>query len=158
MHSYDGIDYQYSSNETEREKAIRIIANILGFQPLTTDLDYSFNFYSGGSGINDRLAIRCLYVESDWPKIIKTLCLNQISEISEHPLWKEDFLWLIGAEGAELALENHCFQFINNQKLELQDMADKRWEIFFSNESDINSWCVVWHDGTHLNYLSFVQG
>ncbi|MBS1158587.1 MAG: hypothetical protein H6R15_1006 [Proteobacteria bacterium] len=158
MRSYDGIDYRYNSNDPEKENAIGVIANILGFRPLTTDLDYSLNFYAGGSGIDDRLAIRCLYVQSDWPAIAQTLRLKRVSEVASDPDWEEAFLWLIDAEGIEGALENHCARFINNQKLKFQDGADERWEIFFSNESDVNSWCVVWCDSAHLNYLSFDQG
>ncbi|UJR61956.1 hypothetical protein [Dickeya zeae] len=158
MRSYDGIDYQYNDTQPEREKTIGVIANILGFRPLTTDLDYSLHFYAGGSGINDCLGIRCLYVESDWPAIAKTLYLKRVSEVASNPSWEEAFLWLIQVEGTEGSIENHCFRFINNQKLKFQDIADKRCEIFFSNESDVNSWCVVWRDNTHLNYLSFDQG
>lgn len=158
MRSYDGIDYRYSSNAPEAENAIGVIANILGFRPLTTDLDYSLNFYAAGSGVNDCLAVRCLYAESDWPAIARTLRLKRVAEVAGDPDWEEAFLGLIDAEDIEGPLESHCFRFINNQKLKFQDLADERWEIFFSNESDVNSWCVVWCASAHLNYLSFDQG
>lgn len=158
MRTYDGIDYRYSSNDPEQEKAIEVIATILGFRPLATDLDYALNFYAGGTGIGDRLAIRCLYVAADWPAIAQSLRLKQVSEVTSPPDWEEAFRWLIDAEGIEGALENHSLRFINNQKLRFQDVADESWEVFFSNESDVNSWCVVWRDSVRLNYLSFDQG
>jgi len=158
MRPYDGIDYRYSNNDPEQEKAIGVIANILGFRPSATDLGYALNFYAGGSGIDDRLAIRCLYVASDWPSIARTLRLKRVSEVSSDPDWEEAFRWLIDAEDIEKSLEIHSLRFINKKKLEFQDIADERWEVFFSNESDVNSWCVVWCDNIHLNYMSFDQG
>lgn len=158
MRAYDGVDYRYAGNGAEDEEAIGVIANILGFRPSTADLDYSLNLHAGGTGVDDRLAIRCRCAPADWPAITQRLRLKRISEVALAPDWLEEFLWMIDAEGIGGELENHCCRFINHRKLKFQDLADERWEIFFSNESDVNSWCVVWCDGKHLNYLSRDQG
>jgi hypothetical protein len=156
MREYDGVEYQYSS--THQQEAIGIIANILGFKPLARDLDFKLNFYASGSGVDDGLAIRCQYGKADWPAIAQTLRLKNVKEIPGNPDWHEAFLGLLDTEGAAGVPEQHLFQFINQHRHTFQDAADAGWEIFFSNESDVNSWCVVWRSPSHLNYLSFDQG
>lgn len=158
MRSYDGVDYQYISNDVEKEKAVGIIANLIGFRPKTDSLVYSLKFYAGGTGIHDRLAVSCLFDNSNWPAMVQRLRLKRVSEIAVDPIWEEDFRWLVNAAETEGPLEEHCYRFINAEKHDFQHVADDRCEVFFSNESNVNSWCAVWYTNDHLNYLSFDQG
>lgn len=156
MREYNGIEYQYNSNHPE--KVIGVITNILGFTPLASDLNYSLNFYSSGSGIDDCLAIYCRYGTADWPAIAQALRLKHVSEVPDDTDWHEAWLGLLDAEGMAGVPEQPLFQFINQHRHAFQAPADACWEVFFSNESDVNSWCVVWRNNSHLNYLYFDQG
>ncbi|VXC07653.1 conserved hypothetical protein [Pseudomonas sp. 8BK] len=158
MRSYDGVNYQYISDDAEKEKVIGIIANLIGFRPKTDRLAYSLSFYAGGIGVDDRLAVSCLLDNSNWPAMVQRLRLKRVSEISDNPIWEEEFRWLVGAEETEGSLEEHSYRFINTEKHDFQYAADQQCEIFLSNESDVNSWCVVWRVNGHVNYLSFEQG
>jgi hypothetical protein len=157
MRSYDGVDYRYTSDGPEKEKAAGIVANLIGFRPGTDDLGYSLSFYAGGTGVDDRLAVRCQYQEMDWPVVTQRLRLVSLKE-ADDPEWVEELRWLVGAEDSTALLDQQCFRFINAQKHDFQDEASDQWEVFFTNESDVNSWCVVWRSSHHLNYLSFDQG
>lgn len=95
MRPYDGIDYRYTNSDADKESAIGIIQNILGFVPETDGLDYSLNFFSGGIGVDDRLAIRCKFCPSDWPLVVGKLNLKHPSEVLANPDWGEDFAWLV---------------------------------------------------------------
>lgn len=157
MRTYDGIAHQHSSKDGSRENSLPLIANLLGFPPAAEDLRYALGFYAGGSGIDDRLAVRCR-VDHALSEVVLRLRLKSVHEVLGDTDWEEDFRWLIDAEDVAGPLEAHCHRLINAAKHDFQDEADHRWEIFFSHGSDINAWCAVWHSQEHLNYLSFDQG
>lgn len=158
MRQYDGVDYKYTNNDPDKEKSLIIIANLIGFKPLSDPLRYSLSFYAGGTGVDDRLAIQCQVTEDDWPAVVKRLRLTHPHQAIGNSGWEEEFRWLIGEEGKDCALEEHCYRFINSEKHDFQDIASDEWEVFFSNESDVNSWCAVWRANDRMNYLSFDQG
>lgn len=158
MHPYDGIDYHYNHNDAKQEESIQIIANLIGFQPVPDELFYSLNFYAGGTGVDDRVAVQCRIDDRSWAVAVQKLRLRHYVEAAQDPAWGEDFRWLIKAENIRDSVDEYCYQFINSKKLDFQDRADEKWEIFFADESDVNSWCVVWGANGRLNYLSFDQG
>jgi hypothetical protein len=158
MHPYDGIDYRYTSSDADKEKAISVIQNILGFAPETNGLDYSLNFYSGGIGVDDRLAIRCKFTSSDWPLIINKLNLKQLSEVLANPDWGEDFAWLVSGNESPSDIGADCCNFISTNKKMFQDSVTLENTFLFTDESNVNTWCVVWVVEDNLNYLSFDQG
>ncbi len=140
------------------DKSLSVIANLFGFKPPSDQVRYSLSFHAGGTGVNDRLAIRCQFAQGDWPGVVQRLRLRQPQEAIGNAGWEEDFLWLIGAEGIDGTLDEHCHRFINSEKHDFQDDVNDKWEVFFANESDVNSWCVVWRSNDCMNYLSFDQG
>lgn len=158
MRAYDGIDYHYKHNDAKQEESIQIIANLIGFEPVPDKLLYSLNFYAGGTGVDDRAAVQCRIDEASWPVVAQKLRLRHYVDAAQDQAWGEDFRWLIGAEDIHDSVDEYCYQFINSRKLYFQDRADEKWEIFFADESDVNSWCVVWQANGRLNYLSFDQG
>lgn len=158
MPPYDGVDYRYTSADPDREKAISIIKNILGFMPKNDGLDYSLNFYSGGIGVDDRLAIRCKLDPSNWPAVMGKLLLKSPSEALSDPGWSEEFVWLVSEDEESEDIRNKCCNFINVKKQRFQDAVDEQGSFLFTNESNVNSWCVVWVVNDNLNYLSFDQG
>ena len=158
MRPYDGIDYHYKHDDAKQAESIQIIANLIGFQPVPDGLFYSLNFYAGGTGVDDRLAVQCRIDEASWTIAAQKLRLRHYVDAAQDPAWGEDFRWLIGAEDVHDAVDQYCYQFINSNKRDFQDRADENWNIFFSDESDVNAWCVVWQANDRLNYLSFDQG
>lgn len=116
------------------------------------------SFYAGGAGVDDRLAVRCRYRDIDWPVVSQRLRLVGIKEAADNSEWIEELRWLVAAKNSAALLDEQCVRFINAEKHDFQDEADNQWEVFFTDESDVNSWCVVWRNSHHLNYLSFDQG
>ena len=158
IHPYDGIDYRYTSSDTDREKAIGIITNILGFVPDANGLEYSLNFYSGGIGVDDRLAIRCKLTPSDLPLVIDKLRLKYPAEALSNPDWGENFAWLVSNNETPSDVSKDCCDFVNTNKKVFQDTVSLEHNLLFTDESDVNFWCVVWLVDDNLNYLSFDQG
>jgi hypothetical protein len=158
MRPYDSVDYQYTNHDTDNEKSIVVIANLLGFKPPPEQLRYALSFYAGGTGVDDRQAIRCQFSLADWPNVVQRLRLRHPQEAIGNADWEDEFRWLIEAEEKDGTLDEHCYRFINSNKHDFQDGASDKWEVFFSHESDVNAWCVVWRANDCMNYLSFDQG
>lgn len=158
MHPYDGVDYRYTSSDADKEKAFGFIKNILGFLPDADGLDYSLNFYSGGIGVDDRLAIHCKFNPTDWTSVTGKLRLKPPSEVLSNPEWGEDFAWLVSNDETPSDVKADCCAFVNIKKREFQDAVSLEHTLLFTDESNTNSWCVVWVVGDNLNYLSFDQG
>ncbi|NDI84378.1 hypothetical protein [Undibacterium crateris] len=155
---YDSVDYQYTNNDRDKEKSLVLISNLIGFKPPLEQLRYALNFYAGGTGVDDRLAIRCQFSQADWPSVVQRLRLQHLQEAIGNADWEEELRWFIEAEGKDGALDEHCHRFINSNKHDFQDGASEKWEVFFSHESDVNTWCVVWRTNGCMNYLSFDHG
>jgi hypothetical protein len=158
IHSYDGVDYRYTSADIDRDHAIGVIAKILGIRPDPNALDYSLNFFSGGIGVLDRVAIRCRIDASDWAILNSKLRLKSPSDALADSNWAEDFLWLVGGDDPAEYVNESCRNFVNEHKQAFQDNAGADCNLFFSNESDVNSWRVVWVIDGNFNYISFDQG
>jgi len=155
---YDGVDYRYSSSDENKTKAIQIISNIVGLLPETDGLEYSLRLYAGGIGVDDRIAIRFKFQIEDWPTIYKTLRLKEPDEAVLTPEWGEHFEWLVSGKTKTTGIEKDVLQFINTHKHLFQDSAELAHAVAFSDESNVNNWCVVWTVGNWFNYLSFDQG
>lgn len=159
MHSfYDGIDYRYSSSDADTSKAIEIVSNVLGFRPNSDGLQYSLRLYAGGSGVDDRLAIRFVLDASSWPILCEKCRLKSPDEAMASVGWSEGFEWLIRGEATANDLLSDVREFIDTNRHSFQDRTSSSATIAFSNESDVNSWCVVWTADGWVNYLSFDQG
>ena len=159
MHNfYDGIDYHYSSSDIDRSKGIEIITNILGAPPNLDGLEYSLKLYAGGTGVNDYVGFRFKYEPASWPIICQKLRLKSPGEAINSSDWLESFEWLIRGNKPANDLASDVQQFIEQRKLPFQDSILDSTTVVFSNESDVNSWCVIWKTGNWVNYLSFDQG
>lgn len=158
MRLYDGVEHRYSSDDMRPENAIGEISNLLGYRPSPEELAYSLSFYAGRIGVDDRLAVRCRYEESFWPDVVQHLRLIALDQAESDELSFEGLRWLFELEDAPAPLGLHALQFINSHKHTFQDTATDTTQVFFTRESDVNSWCVVWRSERSLNYLSFDQG
>ncbi|WP_374356622.1 hypothetical protein [Thermomonas sp.] len=155
---YDGIDYRYSSSDPDRSKAVEIISNIVGTRPDLDGLDYSLALYAGGSGVDDRLAIRFKDNPLNWSAISKRLRLKNPTQAIASPDWREAFEWLICGDNSPTDITGDASSFIERHRHSFQDSPDSSTELAFSDESDVNSWCVIWRTNGWVNYLSFDQG
>jgi len=155
---YDGIDYRYSSSDTDRSRGLEIIANILGARPSLNGLEYSLNLYAGGTGVDDHLGFRFKFESESWPIICQKLRLKQPSEAIDSPDWSESFQWLIRGNRPANDVAADVRKFIEERKLPFQDSVMHSTTVAFSDESDVNCWCVIWKTSDWVNCLSFDQG
>ena len=101
MRDYDSLAHRHSSQDMCVEPPMSLIANLIGFVPAEEDLHYALGFYAGGSGIDDRLAVRCRIDLAHWPDVVGRLRLKSVHDVLCDAGWQEDFLWLIDAQDAE---------------------------------------------------------
>lgn len=158
MRSYNGVEHRHEGAGSDTRKILEVVEKLIGFRPVPSDLDYSLSFYAGGTGIDDRLAVRCRLQKSDLSAAVRHLRLVDVDQVAAGAEWLEELRWLMDAEDSEVPLHELSSAFIEAERRQFQDHPTTTSKVFFSATSDVNSWCVVWLSGEYLNYLSFDQG
>jgi hypothetical protein len=157
MREYDNIEYRYRTNESNSEAALRFISRELGYSPDTSLLKFDLSFFSGGIGVFDKLAFSCGANDGQWEALIQKLSLLSPSETMMNEEWAEDLTWLV-RHSEPYSIEESCAQFINTEKKQFQGDCTPDCKIFFSKESNVNTWTAIWGKNGDLNYLHFDQG
>ena len=160
MRTYDNVGHHYEHGAPQPD-ALRIITNLVGFEPAPDGLFYSLHLHAGGSGIDDRLAVHCRVDESDWPLVVQCLRLVPCLEADRDPAWHEDLRWLLDADDISDTcdpVDVSSRRFVNAHRRDFQDAADKRSDILFARASDVNTWCAVWRRNGRMNVLNLQQG
>jgi len=158
MRKYDNVDYRFRSSDAKSEKAVEIISGILGFLPDTDTLEYDLNFFSGGIGVDDRLAFSCAVAPDTLEVAVTHLRLAPPKEALSDPAWAEDFLWLVKHQGDAPSIQLSSATFINSKRRPFQSQCNESSAIFFARQSDVNTWTAVWVSEKKLNYLYADQG
>lgn len=158
MRSYDGIDYRYSSADTDKTQAYTIVANILGVPFSAAGLEYELHFYAGGTGCDDRLAIRFKSEPIDWDAVYRNLQLHRLGSESDSALASDLFDWSADEASPAARIDSDVRDFINAHRKTFQDVCDDASEIAYMDQSHVNTWCFVWRKDGWANYLFFDQG
>jgi hypothetical protein len=156
MREYDNVDYRYKSSDGASERAVAFVSEILGFRPDPAKLEYDLNFFSGGIGVDDKLAFSCTIDPQQLPTIIDKLELVPPLEAAGNKDWGEDFSWLLEAE-PDSSIETCALEFINGHKKAFQSPPAEGF-LFFARESNLNTWTAVWQSDGKFNYLYSDQG
>ena len=158
MRRYDNVDYRFRSSDAKTEKAVETISGILGFLPDTNLLEYDLRFFSGGIGVDDRLAFSCAVAPDTLEVAVTKLRLVSPEEALIYPGWAEDFIWLVKHQGAATSIRLASADFINSKRMPFQSQCNESLAIFFARGSDVNTWTAVWISDNKLNYLYADQG
>jgi len=158
MRKYDNVDYRFRSSDAKSEKAVETISGILGFLPDTNMLEYDLNFFSGGIGVDDRLAFSCAVAPDTLEVAVRNLRLVSPEEALSDPVWAEDFIWLVKHQGDATSIRLSSANFINSKRRPFQSQCNESLAMFFAQQSDVNTWTAVWVSENKLNYLYADQG
>ena len=158
MREYDGIEKRYRKSDLDLDKNIELVEDLLGFCPDVEQLDFDLSFYSGGIGVYDKLAISCLHSSNGLLLTKEKYNLMTPEEAIKDLIWAEDFEWLVKGDNDDADYLVSTVNFINDNKAEFQDVCLQDSKIYFSYESNVNHWAVVWLVGERLNFAYFDQG
>jgi len=158
MREYDNIDYNYKSSDGENEKALDFVSSTLGFSPDRNTLDYELNFFSGGIGVDDKLAFSCSVPPEKLEGIINKLRLITPIHALQDTGWGEDFAWLVKHDGDASEINVSSSNFINKNRKPFQSHCTADQAIYFERESNVNTWTAVWISDEKFNYLYSDQG
>lgn len=162
LHPYDGVTRPFRHTDPDPTAGLAAVAKLLRLQepPAAQGLQYEIEFYSGGIGILDHLALSVPTATYPWPTAIAKLNLQSPETAAANPAWSEDFLWLLTLDGdAELPPPRQAaVEFINENRKPFQPACSPTNHIYFQFDSNVNDWLAVWGDDTQLNYLAFSQG
>jgi hypothetical protein len=159
MRKYDNVDYRFRSSDAKSEEAVEAISDILGFLPDTNLLEYDLRFFSGGIGVDDRLAFSCAVTPDMLGAAVTNLRLVSPEEALSYPGWAEDFIWLVKHQGGDAtSIRFSSADFINSKRRPFQSQCNESLAIFFARGSDVNTWTAVWISDNKLNCLYVDQG
>ena len=137
LHPYDGVTRRFRHDDDLPIAPLELINRILGATPPPGSLLYDLSFFSGGTGILDRLHIT--------------------AEMDAAPLVADWVRWCDANEEIRELTDGDVRQFVAAHKAEFQPPLDSD-EVWFAPESGVNSWELVYLEGGRLHYLAFDQG
>jgi hypothetical protein len=158
MREYDNVDYRYKRSDKTSEEALAFISGVLGFRPDPKTLEYDLNFFSGGIGVDDKLAFSCPIEPGDLETFRAKMELVAPLDAIRDASWVDDFAWLLKSDGSGSSIVASASAFINENKKEFQSPCTADSVILFARDSDVNTWTAVWQSSAKLNYLYSDQG
>jgi hypothetical protein len=158
MREYDNVDYRYTSSDRDNQNALTFLSGFLGFRPDTKSLEFDLNFFSGGIGVDDKLAFSCSVSQEEMAVTVRKLQLISPEEALSDPACGEEFAWLVKHEGGAILVRKSSSRFINDNRKPFQSLCTEEIDILFASESDVNAWTAVWIWDGRLNCLYANQG
>lgn len=137
LHPYDGVTRRFRHDDDLPIAPLELISRILGATPPPESLLYDLSFYSGGIGIIDQLRIT--------------------AEMDAAPLVADWVHWRDAGEEIRDLSDGEVRQFVASHKADFQPPLDHE-DVWFSPESGVNSWELIYVEGGRLHYLAFDQG
>jgi hypothetical protein len=166
LHPYDGKERRFRHQDTgDRSVALGIIERLLA-TPLPSPAPrmlYDLSFYSGGSGVFDRLRLSLEADEARCQDILAHLGFVPPAEILTS-VDAEDFCWLIGSVEGPLTVAPSVFLetalpgFIDENKEAFQPRLRSPDRVWFDSDSNVNGWSLVYAEDGWLHYLAYEQG
>jgi hypothetical protein len=157
LHPYDGGTRVFAHADADPSKGLAIVARVLGTPSASlVEPRYQLSFYSGGLGIEDRLAISVTGADA-LAALGKRLRLCTPEEAAADPNAREDFLWLVEDEDHPLPVAEAAARFLNERRASFQDVCTPT-ALWFDADSTVNAWTAVWLAEGRLHYLGFDQG
>jgi len=160
FYPYDNKQIKFNHTDEIKSDYLEAIGLLVGHSKLNPEdiRYYDISFFSGGTGINDWHAITLNSNSYIWNKVKKYLKVKTPDDLASDNEWGEFFLWLIDNESHEVSNEIASTLFINENKNDFQLKVNSGDNIYFSQNSDVNSYDIIWGNESTLNYISFCQG
>ncbi len=166
LHPYDGVNRRFLHTDIDRTAGFDVIARILRLpiSLLKNDILYDLSFYSGGVGIIDRLAISLPADVTLWASIIDKLGAKTIEAANQNSDWASDLAWLVSdgeddeEEENELIIVDReaAIKFVNGERYKFQTSCKTIDRIYFTEESNVNSWCALWGEDRNIKALHYL--
>lgn len=159
LHPYDGKTRRFAHDDAEAGEGPSLVARLLGLDapPAGDGLRYELSFYSGGIGVLDHLAIAVPADAARVARVVRHLGGRSPEEAIKIPAWAESFRWLVGADDAP-TIRDAAVRFLDEQRSAFQPACEVGHEIWFAEDSGVNTWSAAWLAGDVLCFLAYDQG
>jgi hypothetical protein len=159
LHPYDNVERRYRHTDGTRGEGRDVVAQVLGLQqPPAGELLFDMSFFSGGTGVLDRLAIAVPADPVLWSSVVRSLRCRTPEEASTEESWLKQLIWLLTSKQERIPIRDAAVKFINRERRAFQTECAATSRILFAYESDVNDWVALWGDDGRLNYLGYSQG
>src|SRR5437868_6471666 len=138
LHPYDGIERRFRHTDINPKDGLAVIARILKLEkpPAADGLLYDLSFYSGGSGIFDKLAISLSADAHTWSRLIAGLGTATPEALCEDPEWRETFGWFLDHEAGPEDPRVAAARFVNENRATFQPECLVDGRLLFAPQSD----------------------
>jgi hypothetical protein len=126
--------------------------------PPVAGLRYHLSFHSGGTGIFDRLHIVLPRTPAEVEAIVARLQLVTPEVAAVDAEWHEQFENLVLDEDEPRPLRAAVTAFLEENRSEILPRPGEDARVWFSPDSGVNSWSVVYEQGGDLCFVAFDQG
>lgn len=159
-HPYDGQERRYRHDDPHRARGLQLVAKLLRLADaaLVESANFDLSFYSGGMGVVDRLAIHLQAPAEVVEQVVRNLEGVTPEVLALDPVYAEEFLWLVSDDGNNSSPWSDSVRFVNQERKAFQPLCDDHSRVFFTEESNVNDWTVLWTAAGSLNYLGYSQG
>jgi hypothetical protein len=159
LHPYDNVERRFRHTDPVRDEGRAAAAWVLGLaEPPAGEMLYDLSFFSGGTGVLDRLAVSLSADPALWSRAASSLRGRTPEEAAADRCRAGELVWLLTDEEAEIPIRPAAVRFINQHRKEFQAECVPSSRILFEYESNVNYWAVLWGDDARLNYLGYSQG
>ncbi len=161
LHPYDGVERRFSHCDENALQGREVVAQVLGL-PTAVELDgirYDLSFYSGGTGVFDRLAIAMPVRSGLLDLVLKSLNAADIETVAREAWVREELLWLLTREeDPTQSVPQAAIKFINDQRRAFQQSCDESSAVYSTQSSNVNYWTILWASEGELNLIGCSQG
>ncbi|MGL6077053.1 MAG: hypothetical protein ACRC8S_23090 [Fimbriiglobus sp.] len=159
LHPYDNVERRFHHTDCKQDLGREVVAQVLRLpEPPAGELLYDLSFFSGGTGVFDRLAITITADASLWLRLTSSLHARTLEEAEADMPWAGELIWLFTLEEEAAPLRPAAVRFINQHRREFQAECVPSSRILFGSDSNVNDWTALWGDDTQLNILGYSQG
>ena len=163
LHPYDNKDRRFRHDDvdpSQRLRASKVIARVLALPspPPSEGLRYNLSFYSGGLGIVDRLAITFPCSPAEVDAIVARLQFVTPEIAVTDAAAREGLENLVLDEDEPQSLRTGMRAFVEKERAEFQPPPGERSRVWFSPDSGVNFWSLVYEQDGLLHFIDFDQG
>jgi hypothetical protein len=160
LHPYDGVTRRFRDDDTDPARVARgrgLVESLLRLPELPAGLRYDFSFLSDGCGVFDRLfaAFPCAMDEAE-------AIARRAGFIASDGAWdasdRESLEWLVSLEDHPGGMAAAVAAFVAEQRTEFQRAPAADMRVWFTSNSDVNGWALLYAVDGELAYIAYEHG
>ena len=163
LHPYDGQTRRFHHHDGDpscRARGLALVARVLRLSapPPSEGLRYDLSFHSGGTGIFDQLHVAFPCAPAEVDAIVARLRFVTPEDAIADEESREQLENLLLDEDKPRSLRAAVIAFLEEHRTDLLPRPDEHARVWFSPDSGVNAWSVVYEQDGEQCFIAFDQG